>query len=91
MKEEVDIMELIIERMPEKTAEQKEIKFYMLSHKSNCNYFLYEKYRKETTFLNTIIKMLMEDLGREIINVIYKDRIVKINKEEKIEKLWIRY
>ncbi len=83
MKEEdIDIMDLIIKRMPEKTLEQKEIKFYMLSHKSNCNYFLYEKYKQETTFLNTIIKTLMADLGREITNVIYKDDIVKINNQE---------
>ena len=44
----------------------------MLSHKSNCNTFLYEKYKKETTFLNTIIKSLIFDLGREITEVIYK-------------------
>ena len=46
--EEIDIMELIIDKMPEKTEEQTRIKFYMESHKSNCNYFLYEKYKKET-------------------------------------------
>ena len=71
--DEIDIMEIIIEKMPEKTKEQKEIKFYMKSHKTNCNYFLYEKYQKETTFLNTIIKSLMQDLGKEIIDIMYKD------------------
>ena len=76
MEEEIDIMELIIEKMPEKTEEQKRIKFYMSSHKSNCNYFLYEKYKKETTFLNTIIKSLMFDLGREITNIIYEDSVI---------------
>ena len=40
METEIDIMKLIIERMPEKTEEQKKIKLYMQSHKSNCNYFL---------------------------------------------------
>ena len=74
--EDIDIMELIIERMPEKTEEQKKIKFYMLSHKSNCNWFLYERYKKETTFLNTIVQSLMVDLGRAITNVMYKDNIV---------------
>lgn len=73
MEEEIDIMELIIEKMPERTEEQKRIKLYMLSHKSKCNYYLYEKYKKETTFLNTIIKSLMFDLGREIVEVIYKE------------------
>ncbi len=80
MKEEkIDIMELIIDKMPEKTTEQKKIKFYMLSHKSNSNYYLYEKYKEETTFVNTIIKTLMADLGREITDIIYKDNIVKMN------------
>lgn len=73
---EIDIMELIIEKMSEKTEEQKAIKLYMKSHKTNCNYFLYERYKKETTFLNTIINSLMQDLGREIIETIYKDDIV---------------
>ncbi len=82
MKEdEIDIMELIIERMPEKTEEQKKIKFYMLSHKNNCNYFLYEKYKKETTFLNTILKSLMLDLGREIASVLYKENVVKMSND----------
>ena len=76
MEEELDIMGIIIEKMPEKTEEQKRIKFYMSSHKSNCNSFLYEKYKNETTFLNTIIKSLMFDLGREITDIIYKDRII---------------
>ena len=76
MEEEIDIMKIIIEKMPEKTEEQKRIKFYMLNHKSNCNSFLYEKYKKETTFLNTIIKSLMFDLGREITNIIYEDSVI---------------
>lgn len=73
--EDIDIMELIINKMPEKTDEQKRIKFYMKSHKSNCNYYLYEKYKKETTFLNTIVKSLMQDLGQDIINILYKDNV----------------
>ena len=74
--DEIDIMEIIIEKMPEKTKEQKEIKLYMKSHKTNCNNFLYEKYKKETTFLNTIIRALMQDLGKEIIDIMYKDYLV---------------
>ena len=31
--DEIDIMEIIIEKMPEKTKEQKEIKFYMKNSK----------------------------------------------------------
>lgn len=79
--EEIDIMELILERMPEKTEEQKRIKFYMLSHKSNCNYFLYEKYKKETTFFNTILNSLMLDLAREVSDVVYQENMVKTGNE----------
>ena len=77
MEKEIDIMEIIIEKMPEKTEEQKRIKFYMSSHKSNCNYYLYENYKKETTFLNTIIKSLMFDLGRKITDITYKNIITE--------------
>lgn len=49
----------------------------MLSHKNNCNYFLYEKYSRETTFLNTILNSLMCDLSREITDIVYEENIVK--------------
>ncbi len=82
MKEEIDIMELIIAKMPEKTNEQKEIKSFMLNYKDKCNCFLYEKYKKETTFFNTILNSLTLDLGREITEVIYKDKVVKTKKDD---------
>ena len=79
--EDIDIVDLIIKQMPEKTKEQADIKFYMKSHKTICNDFLYQRFSKETTFFNTILKSLMLDLGREINLVLYKDKLItKIDK-----------
>lgn len=74
--EDLDIVKLIIETMPEETELQTRIKFYMESHKTDCNYFIYKKYAKETTFFNTILKSLAADLGAEIVrNFIEKNMI----------------
>lgn len=70
--EDIDIVELMIQNMPEETEEQIRIKLYMQTHKGNCNDFIYTKYKKETTFFNTILKSLTVDLGREIISTIVK-------------------
>lgn len=64
---DVDIVELMIKTMPEETEMQTRIKFYMECHKTDCNYFIYEKYAREATFLNTILKSLTVDLGAEIV------------------------
>ena len=74
--EDIDIVDLIIKKMPEKTKEQEDIKFYMKSHKTLCNDYLYQQFSKETTFFNTILKSLMLDLGREINMVLCKDKLV---------------
>ena len=68
--EDIDIAELIINRMPQDTELQQRIKTYIEVHKSNCNEFLYSKYSREITFLNTIIKLLQVDLGAEVIRVL---------------------
>ena len=59
----VDIAEIIIKSMPEENEMQQRIKFYIETHKNNCNEILYNKYEKETVYLNTIIKTLRADLG----------------------------
>ena len=51
--EDIDIAELIIKQMPQETELQQRIKTYIEIHKSNCNEFLYSKYSRETTFLNS--------------------------------------
>lgn len=67
---DLDIVQLMIENMPEDNDTQKRIKFYMQVHKSNCNNFIYERYKKETTFFNTILKSLLCDLGAEILRTL---------------------
>ncbi len=64
---DIDIVQLIINNMPEENELQYRIKLYMQSHKRNCNDFIYTKYSKETTFFNTILKSLSADLGLEIV------------------------
>ena len=77
MKEgDLDIVKLIIETMPEETELQAKIKFYMDSHKTDCNYFIYQKYAKETTFFNTILKSLAADLGAEIVRHLTKIKMI---------------
>ena len=74
--EDLDIVKLIIETMPEETELQAKIKFYMDSHKTDCNYFIYQKYAKETTFFNTILKSLAADLGAEIVRHFVKNKMI---------------
>ncbi len=64
---DIDIVQLIINNMPEENELQYRIKLYMQSHKQNCNDFIYTQYSKETTFFNTILKSLSADLGLEIV------------------------
>ena len=72
MKDNLDIVEIIINNMPSENDMQKRIKFYMECHKSNCNNFIYTNYQKEATILNDVFKILRADLGREICNVLNK-------------------
>ncbi len=68
MKEnDIDIVELIINNMPEENELQYRIKLYMQAHKQNCNDFIYAKYSKETTFINATLKSLSADLGFNIV------------------------
>ncbi len=74
--EDIDIAELIINRIPQETELQQRIRTYIQAHKSNCNEFLYSKYSRETTFLNTIIKSLQADLGAEVARVLADKKII---------------
>lgn len=74
--EDIDIAEIIINRMPQDTELQQRIRTYIEVHKSNCNEFLYSKYSRETTFLNTIIKSLQADLGAEVTRVLADKEII---------------
>ena len=79
--EDLDIVDIILNNMPAKTEQQLQIKLYMQMNKTNCNYFLYQRFKKETTFFNTILKALMVDLGAEICRVLEKENIVDLKKE----------
>lgn len=72
----VDIAEIIIKNMPEENEMQQRIKLYIETHKNNCNEFMYNKYEKETMFLNTIIKTLRADLGADIVRVLTNNQFV---------------
>lgn len=72
----IDIAEIIIKNMPEENEMQQRIKLYIETHKNNCNEFLYNKYEKETVFLNTIIKTLRADLGADIVRVLANNQFV---------------
>ncbi len=64
---DLDIVELILSRIPEDTEIQQRIKFYIQTHKTNCNNFIYVKYEKEATYFNAILKALMSDLSAEVV------------------------
>ena len=74
--ENLDITKLIIENMPSETEIQSRIKLYMELHKGNCNNFIYEKYKKETTYFNAIYKSLACDLGAEILRTMQAKKII---------------
>lgn len=72
----IDIAEIIINNMPQENEIQQRIKLYIETHKNNCNEFMYNKYEKETMFLNTIIKTLRADLGADIVRVLASNQFV---------------
>lgn len=74
--EDIDIAELIINRMPQDTEIQQRIRTYIEVHKSNCNEYLYNRYSRETTFFNTILKSLQADLGAEVARVLADKKII---------------
>ncbi|MCI8519836.1 MAG: hypothetical protein HFJ51_07490 [Clostridia bacterium] len=73
---DIDIAELIINKMPQDTELQQRIRTYIQAHKSNCNEYLYSKYSRETTFFNTILKSLQVDLGAEVARVLTDKGII---------------
>ena len=68
--DDLDIIELILKKMPTNNELQDRIKLYMQSHKTNCNEFIYSQYKREATFFNTILKAIMCDLSAEIIRTL---------------------
>ena len=52
--DDLDIVEIIISNIPQNSEIQKRIKLYIETHKSNCNDYIYTKYRKESIYFNSI-------------------------------------
>ena len=73
MKEgDLDIVQLIIENMPEENNIQMQIKLYLQMHKTTCNDFVYARFKRSATTLNAIFQELRADLGREVLEVLQK-------------------
>ena len=73
MKEEdLDIVQLIIENMPQENNIQMQIKLYLQMHKTICNDFVYARFERSATTLNAIFQELRADLGREVLEVLQK-------------------
>ena len=73
MKEgDLDIVQLIIENMPQENNIQMQIKLYLQMHKTICNDFVYARFERSATTLNAIFQELRADLGREVLEVLQK-------------------
>ena len=51
---------------------QERIKLYIETHKSNCNDYIYTKYKEEMIYFNSIFKSIRSGLGSEIIRTLNK-------------------
>ena len=54
----------------DKTGDNQVIKLYIETRKSNCNDYIYTKYRKESIYFNSIFKTLRAGLGSEIVRTL---------------------
>ena len=70
--ENLDIVEIILSNIPQNSEIQKRIKLYIETHKSNCNDYIYTKYKEEMIYLNSIFKSIRSGLGSEIIRTLNK-------------------
>lgn len=77
----IDIMDLVIPKFSDNNFNHQEIKAYMELHKSNCNYFVYERFESEVFMINSLIKSLMFDFGGDVL------RLLKKSNYENIEDL----
>ncbi|MBR2588099.1 MAG: hypothetical protein IKD77_02705 [Bacilli bacterium] len=68
--EDLDIVKVILENMPEKNDTQLKIKLYMQIHKTICNEYVYAHFGQRALLLNSVFKELRADLGREILEVL---------------------
>ena len=69
--DDLDIVEIILNNIPQNNEIQERIKLYIETHKSNCNDYIYTKY-KEMIYFNSIFKSIRSGLGSEIIRTLNK-------------------
>ena len=70
--DDLDIVEIILSNIPQNSEIQKRIKLYIETHKSNCNDYIYTKYKEEMIYFNSILKSIRSGLGSEIIRTLNK-------------------
>lgn len=73
MIEEIDIVEFMLHTIPNDTLEKQRIKLYLKTHKTDCNYYIFNdlKYKDRVICLTNIFKTVQADLCREVFNKIY--------------------
>ena len=70
--DDLDIVEIILNNIPQNNEIQERIKLYIETHKSNCNDYIYTKYKEEMIYFNSILKSIRAGLGSEIIRTLNK-------------------
>ena len=55
--DDLDIVEIILNNIPQNNEIQERIKLYIETHKSNCNDYIYTKYKEEMIYFNSIFKI----------------------------------
>lgn len=70
--DDLDIVEIILNNIPQNNEIQERIKLYIETHKSNCNDYIYTKYKEEMIYFNSILKSIRSGLGSEIIRTLNK-------------------
>lgn len=70
--DDLDIVEIILSNIPQNNEIQERIKLYIETHKSNCNDYIYTKYKEEMIYFNSIFKSIRSGLGSEIIRTLNK-------------------
>ena len=70
--DDLDIVEIILNNIPQNNEIQERIKLYIETHKSNCNDYIYTKYKEEMIYFNSMLKSIRSGLGSEIIRTLNK-------------------
>lgn len=70
---EIDLINLILEDIKPKNEEQERIKFYLETHKGNCEEYIQKssKYKERIICLTALYHSLKTDLLSEIYGLLY--------------------